>query len=128
MTFTNLSPNPMPERVVLDIDAQEPMFTWLCEQYHEDEAELYAALTQCLAFEHDAEYEFEYFLAAANELFTQAALFAPVMRQTVQSIYRQLKELKLYEYHILHYEFDRASSGHLVLVRMPSTVREIEAG
>jgi hypothetical protein len=101
MTFTNSSANPMPERIVLDIDAHEAMMTWLCDEHVEDESILYPVLSEW------------------QEYFPEAARMIPVMSQLASTILEQIKQLKLYEHWYLNYRFEQFLPGGLVLVRLP---------
>jgi hypothetical protein len=119
MTFTNSSANPMPERIVLDIDAHEAMMTWLCDEHVEDESILYPVLLECMKFEKDSEYELAFFLSEWQEYFPEAARMIPVMSQLASTILEQIKQLKLYEHWYLNYRFEQFLPGGLVLVRLP---------
>jgi hypothetical protein len=116
MTSTNLSANPMPERIVLDIDAHEHMMAWLCDDH---ESLLYPALLECLKFEKDGEFELAYFLDEYRECHPDSSRFIPVLSRAAESLLTQIKQMHLYERACLNYEFDRLIPGAIVLVRLP---------
>jgi hypothetical protein len=117
MTSTNLSANPMPEYVLLDIEAHEPLMTWLCEEHDEDEALLYPALVDCL-FEKDGEFELAYFMSEYKEQHPDSERIIPVMSQLSELMLIQIKQLHLYGQWYLNYKFDRLIPGAIVLRRL----------
>jgi hypothetical protein len=117
MTSTSLSANPMPEYVILDIDAHAPMITWLCDEQGEDESLLYPALLECLKFENDEEFELAFFLNEYRETNPYSIQLLPVLDQVATAMRTQLKQLRLYERWYLDYCVDRILPGAVVLVR-----------
>jgi hypothetical protein len=120
MTSTNSSANPMPEHIVLDIDAYGPLLSWLCDEHDEEESVLYPVLLECMKFERDSEYELAYFLSEYKECYPDSSRFIPVMSHAAEALLAQIKQLRLYEQWYLNYKFDRIIPGAIVLRRLPN--------